>query len=40
VILAERPITIGDRIEVAGIAGQVEHIRCAQYSHSHQTTTS
>src|SRR5437867_2604767 len=26
VILAERPITIGDRIEVAGIAGQVEHI--------------
>src|SRR5437899_8146893 len=27
VILAERPITIGDRIEVAGIAGQVEHIR-------------
>src|SRR2546422_8222613 len=27
VILAERPITIGDRIEVAGVAGQVEHIR-------------
>jgi small-conductance mechanosensitive channel len=27
VILAERPITIGDRIEVAGIAGQVEQIR-------------
>jgi small-conductance mechanosensitive channel len=27
VILAERPITIGDRVEVAGIAGQVEHIR-------------
>jgi small-conductance mechanosensitive channel len=27
VILAERPITIGDRIEVAGIAGQVQHIR-------------
>src|ERR1700681_5099068 len=27
VILAERPITIGDRIEVAAIAGQVEHIR-------------
>src|SRR5947199_8656953 len=27
VILAERPITIGDRIEVAGITGQVEHIR-------------
>src|SRR5437867_3681851 len=27
VILAERPIKIGDRIEVAGIAGQVEHIR-------------
>ncbi len=26
VILAERPITIGDRVEVAGIAGQVEHI--------------
>ena len=26
-ILAERPITIGDRVEVAGIAGQVEHIR-------------
>lgn len=27
VILAERPITIGDRVEVAGIAGQVEHLR-------------
>src|SRR5881396_3823301 len=27
VILAERPITIGDRVEVAGIAGQVEQIR-------------
>jgi small-conductance mechanosensitive channel len=27
VILAERPITIGDRVEVAGIAGEVEHIR-------------
>jgi small-conductance mechanosensitive channel len=27
VILGERPITIGDRVEVAGIAGQVEHIR-------------
>src|SRR5438046_3073662 len=27
VILAERPITLGDRVEVAGIAGQVEHIR-------------
>jgi small-conductance mechanosensitive channel len=27
VILAERPIAIGDRIEVAGIAGQVQHIR-------------
>ena len=27
VILAERPITIGDRVEVAGIAGQVQHIR-------------
>lgn len=27
VILAERPITIGDRVEVAGIAGQIEHIR-------------
>jgi small-conductance mechanosensitive channel len=27
VILAERPITVGDRVEVAGIAGQVEHIR-------------
>src|SRR5256885_1362048 len=27
VILAERPITIADRVEVAGIAGQVEHIR-------------
>src|SRR6058998_3873719 len=27
VILAERPITIGDRVEVAGIAGQVERIR-------------
>jgi small-conductance mechanosensitive channel len=27
VILAERPITIGDRIEVAGVAGQVHQIR-------------
>ena len=27
VILAERPIAIGDRVDVAGIAGQVEHIR-------------
>src|SRR3984893_3286870 len=27
VILAERPIAIGDRIEVAGIIGQVQHIR-------------
>src|SRR5678815_6180501 len=27
VILAERPITIGDRVEVAGIVGRVEHIR-------------
>src|SRR5262249_20614577 len=27
VILAERPITIGDRVDVAGIAGQGEHIR-------------
>ena len=27
VILAERPITVGDRVEVAGIAGQVRHIR-------------
>jgi small-conductance mechanosensitive channel len=27
VILAERPITIGDRVEVAGIAGQVQQIR-------------
>src|SRR5437588_12292706 len=27
VILAERPITIGDRIEVAGVSGQVQHIR-------------
>ncbi|MEP6698129.1 MAG: mechanosensitive ion channel domain-containing protein [Verrucomicrobiota bacterium] len=27
VILAERPITIGDRVEVAGVAGQVEMIR-------------
>lgn len=27
VILAERPITIGDRIEVAGITGQVQQIR-------------
>jgi small-conductance mechanosensitive channel len=27
VILAERPIAIGDRVEVAGITGQVEHIR-------------
>jgi small-conductance mechanosensitive channel len=26
VILAERPIAIGDRVEVAGIAGQIEHI--------------
>ena len=35
VILAERPITIGDRVEVAGIAGQVEYIR-AEHCHSHQ----
>jgi len=27
VILAERPITIGDRVEVAGITGQVQQIR-------------
>src|SRR5213082_1925735 len=27
VILAERPITVGDRVEVAGLAGQVELIR-------------
>jgi len=27
VILAERPITIGDRVEVAGVAGQVKQIR-------------
>ncbi len=27
VILAERPITIGDRVEVAGIAGEVQQIR-------------
>src|SRR5256885_2680916 len=27
VILAERPITIGDRVEVAGVVGQVQHIR-------------
>jgi small-conductance mechanosensitive channel len=27
VILAERPITVGDRVEVAGIAGKVQHIR-------------
>jgi small-conductance mechanosensitive channel len=27
VILAERPITIGDRVEVAGLVGQVELIR-------------
>ena len=27
VILAERPIAIGDRVEVAGVAGQVTHIR-------------
>jgi small-conductance mechanosensitive channel len=27
VILAERPITIGDRVEVAGLAGQVREIR-------------
>src|SRR5438552_9052380 len=27
VILAERPITIGDRVEVAGITGQVKQIR-------------
>ena len=26
VILAERPITVGDRVEVAGVAGQVQHI--------------
>jgi small-conductance mechanosensitive channel len=27
VILAERPITIGDRVEVSGVAGQVQQIR-------------
>ena len=27
VILFERPITIGDRVEVAGVVGQVKHIR-------------
>src|SRR6185437_13004848 len=27
VILAERPITIGDRVEAAGIVGSVQHIR-------------
>ena len=27
VILTERPITIGDRVEVAGVAGQVQQIR-------------
>ena len=27
VILAERPITIGDRVDVAGVAGQVQQIR-------------
>ncbi|HSP46116.1 MAG TPA: mechanosensitive ion channel domain-containing protein [Chthoniobacterales bacterium] len=27
VILAERPITIGDRVEVAGVVGQVQEIR-------------
>src|ERR1700719_1526919 len=27
VILAERPITVGDRVEVAGVAGQVQQIR-------------
>ncbi|PYK31272.1 MAG: mechanosensitive ion channel protein MscS [Verrucomicrobia bacterium] len=27
VILAERPITVGDRVEVAGVIGQVQHIR-------------
>ena len=27
VILAERPITIGDRVEVEGVAGQVQQIR-------------
>jgi small-conductance mechanosensitive channel len=27
VILAERPITVGDRVEVASIVGQVQHIR-------------
>ena len=26
VILAERPISLGDRVEVAGVAGQVKHI--------------
>src|SRR5881227_2266398 len=29
VILAERPITIGDRVEVAGVAGQVQQIRAS-----------
>jgi small-conductance mechanosensitive channel len=27
IILAERPISIGDRVEVGGVAGQVTHIR-------------
>ena len=27
VILAERPITIGDRVEVAGVTGQIQQIR-------------
>jgi small-conductance mechanosensitive channel len=27
VILAERPITVGDRVEVAGVIGQVQHVR-------------
>ena len=27
IILAERPIALGDRVEVSGVAGQVKHIR-------------
>ena len=35
VILAERPITIGDRVEAAGITGQVQNSR-SQHGHSNE----